>query len=126
MVATLDILSPVFVGEDRITLTVNENSKPLLSFKIITINVNYDLAGEEGISLPLEFILQPGFGGGGEANGYQQKIFRRTAPETISFTVPSAGQYLLLLREIHHNRWQGRLIMTVEGDQAGLEIVTER
>jgi hypothetical protein len=44
----------------------------------------------------------------------------------LTFTVPGAGQYLVTLRERFHNRWQGRLTITVEGDGYGETIERSR
>jgi len=126
MPATLDILSPTYVKADRITLTVDEGSEPLQPFKPITINIDYGDADPSGIACPIETILQPGGSKGGAAYGYRYKVHRRTPPDSWTFTVPSAGTYLVLVREIHHNRWQGRLVITVEGDAFGDDIVRER
>jgi len=32
------------------------------------------------------------------------------------FTPQGEGDWLVLIREIGHNRWQGRLVITIEGD----------
>jgi hypothetical protein len=113
----IDRISPSFVGEDKISLEVDEASLPLQVFKPLTVNISYTNVGTAGISLPLELTIQPGFGSGGEANGFFQKIFRRDAPISFSYRPPAAGVYLLLLKEIHHNRWQGRLKIEVAGDK---------
>ena len=126
MVATLDTLSPTYVGADRISLEVDTSSEPLQPFKPITINIDYTDGGEAGIHVPIETIVQPGGDKGGDAYGYHYKVHRRTPPDTITFTVPSAGLYLVVVREIHHNRWQGRLEINVEGDQFGEDIERTR
>ena len=67
-----------------------------------------------GVVLPLILQVQPAFGRG---VGYFEKVFRKTRPNSFAFSVPSAGQYLVLLRECFHNRWQGRLLIQVEGEE---------
>ena len=121
----IDIISPVYVGEDKISITVAEESKPLLALRPITVNIDYSGAGTDGITLPLRFIVQPGFGEGGPAGGYIEKIFRRDKPTSYTFTPIGAGDYLILIKETGHNRWQGRLVVTVGGDQFST-VETER
>jgi len=126
MTNRLDIISPVGAGQDAISLTIDEDSEPLQAFKILQINIDYTDVDDRGVVVPLELIVQPGFGGGGVANGYTRKIYRRTAPNSFLFRPPAAGSYLILLREIHHNRLQGRLVIDVAGDKYAEPIVTER
>lgn len=116
MTSVIDTISPLYIGDQKISIEVDSSCKPLMAFKRIIINIDYSDALPEGVILPLELIVQPGFGGGGEANGYKRKVFRRTAPESYTFTVPSSGDYLVVVREIFHNQWRGSQIITVGGD----------
>lgn len=109
----LDRVSPTFIGEDRITITVDPVSLPLLAFSIITLNFDYSQTAPVGVVLPLIMQVQPGFGRGA---GYFEKVFRRQRPSQFAFSVDSAGRYLVLLKERGHNFWQGRLIFEVEGE----------
>ena len=124
--AIIDKLSPVYIGEDRFGLTLDPISDPPLVGRQITVNVDYSDAGDDGVELPLEFIVQPGFDGGGPGNGYKRVWFSRVAPSTLTFVAPAAGQFLLLLKEVYHNRWQGRLIVTVQGDKYAKAVPMER
>lgn len=126
MPATLDMLSPTYVQADRFVLTLHEASDPPLAFRPITINVDYSAADPGGINFPLELLVQPGGEQGGSARGYVRRVYRRHAPTTVTFTAPGAGLYFVLLREIHHNRWQGRLVLEVGGDAFGETIVRTR
>ena len=126
MPSRMDIIAPVTIGEDKITLSIEESSEPLQAFKVLQINFDYTDAGVAGIAVPLELIVQPGFGGGGVANGYQRKLYTRTAPTMFLYRPPAAGQYLILLREMHHNRWQGRLLIDVAGEKYAEPIVRTR
>jgi hypothetical protein len=126
MPATIDILSPVYVGNDKIRLSVAPDSGTLLPWVPITLDVVYTDADPSGIELPLVFTVQPGDAVGGEARGYQRKTYSRNAPDTLTFRVPAAGTYLVTLKERFHNRWQGRLVITVAGDPFGEDIVRER
>jgi len=115
MTALLDILSPTYIGEDRISLSIAPGQS-VRAGTAVRFTVDYSAVGDSGLMLPLEFIVQPGFGAGGPANGYVRRVFRYYEPSEIVYTPPSAGLYLAVLREIAHNRWQGRLTFTAGGD----------
>ena len=96
MPATLDMLSPTYIGADRFTLSLDEASDPPVAFRPITLHVDYGEAYPAGINFPLELIIQPGGRHGGKARGYTRRVYRRHAPDTITFTAPGAGLYLVL------------------------------
>lgn len=125
MPATVDILSPIYVGESRIVLALLPDQEPLRPNVPITVSVNYDKADPEGVSLPLVFMVQPSEIGG-PAGGYKEVYYRIVAPSALTFTVPGPGEYLVSLTEVFHNRWQGRLIVNVTGDGYGATIVRSR
>lgn len=110
----IDIISPRDIGADKIVITVDPSSEPLLSSSAITLNFDYSAASPGGVVLPLQFVLQPTFGRG---VGYFEKEFRLDRPSSFTFRVPGAGQYLALLRECWHNSWQGRLLLDIGGEQ---------
>ena len=114
MADTIDIISPRTIGEDKIVLTIDPVSLPLLESNIITLNFDYSETEPEGVVLPLQFIVAPAFGRG---VGFSEKIFRRTRPSSFAFSVPGAGTYLALLRECGHNSWSGSIRIVVEGEQ---------
>jgi hypothetical protein len=120
----IDTISPVFIGEDKFTLTIDEASKPLLSYKPISINIDYSEADlEGGVVLPIVIVVQPAFGDG---TGYIRKTFSRSAPSSFSFFASAgAGDYLIVVKEYGHNQWQGRLVITVGGDNIA-SLITER
>jgi hypothetical protein len=123
MTEIIDTISPVYIGEDKFTLTIDEASKPLLSYKPLSINIDYSEADPEGVVLPIIIVVQPAFGDG---TGYIKKTFSRSAPSTFSFFASAgAGDYLILVREYGHNQWQGRLVITVGGDDIA-SLITER
>lgn len=126
MPALIDTVSPNYLGEARIGVSVNSACEPLMTFKRVIMDFEYGDASPEGVVLPLELIVQPAFGGGGVANGYRRVVYRKTAPESASFTVPSAGDYLILLREMAHNQWHGKLVITVGGDPVSTGSLRER
>lgn len=123
--AAISRISPTYVGEDRIIVTLNSSSLSPLARQPVTLDIDYDNADPEGIILPIEIIVQPAFGSGGEGGGYIRKIFRRSAPTSFSFTPIGAGKYLIIVREIAHNFWQGRIVITVSGDDF-FDVQTER
>lgn len=123
MSSVIDRLSPTYVGEDRIVLTVSQGSLPLLSYKFVTINIDYSETEPEGIVLPLISIIQPAFGDG---TGYVRKVYRQAAPSSITFQASvGAGDYLVVLKEWGHNKWFGSIVVTVAGDDYS-EFIQER
>lgn len=114
MAARIDEVSPAFVGEERIRITLDPvNPKPKVDLAV-TVLFDYADAEPEGIALPLVLELQPAFGTG---EGYRRREYRELRPSSFTFRTPLAGDYLLLLRESAHNRWRGTLKITVMGDE---------
>jgi len=128
MTAILDIMSPTYIGEKKLTVEVDPASE-LLTNRPITINFGYDNAivsnFNHSVNLPLQLIVQPGFGEGGTGNGFISKTFRQSRPSSYTFSVPSSGNYLVTLREMYHNRWFGSLTISVTGDEFS-RLVTSR
>jgi len=120
MTAILDIMSPTYIGEKKLTVEVDPASE-LMTNRPITINFGYDNAlvnnFNHSVNLPLQLIVQPGFGDGGTGNGFIEQIFRKSRPSSYTFSVPSSGNYLVTLREMYHNRWFGSLTINVTGDE---------
>ena len=115
MSENLDLISPVGMGSDKIVITVNNpTGEQLLVGTPITLDFNYAAAQPAGISLPLILQVQPAFGRG---VGYKEVVFRDRAPNSFAFSVPGAGQYLVVLRECFHMRWQGRILIDVAGEE---------
>ncbi len=116
MSETQDRVSPAFVGEDKITVVVDDVSflaGSLVTNRAITVRFDYSDADPEGVQLPIIVELQPGFGDG---DAYRRVSFTRFVPETYTFKVTGAGKYFILIKERFHNKWQGRLEVEVEGD----------
>lgn len=116
MTSIIQLLSPEFLGAERITITPDPNTS-FNSLQPITVLFNYDLAEPEGIVLPLQLIVQPTIGPGGDGSGYTEHLFDEIRPSSYTFRVPGAGQHLIVLREYYHNRWFGRLLIDVQGDE---------
>lgn len=123
MADVIDIISPRDIGQDdKIVITVDPISLPLLAGNIITVNFDYARTAPGGVVLPLELIVQPGFGRG---EGYFTNIFRQSRPNSFAFSLPSAGEWLVVLRECAHNYWLGRLTLNVGGEEF-TQILSER
>jgi len=110
----LDLISPATVGSDQIKISVDPASQPLLAANVVSLNFDYSDTWPAYVSLPLILQVQPAFGRGA---GYFEKQFSRVVPSGFAFTVPGAGQYLVVLRECAHNYWQGRLLIEVGGEE---------
>ncbi len=117
MAALIDIISPMYLGETRIRVSTNPSCEPLMAFRPVTVDFNYDAAKPGGIALPLVLVVQPALSEVAAAGGYRRKVFNRHPPASYTFTVPSAGDYLIMIREFAHNQWRGQKIITVGGDQ---------
>ncbi len=115
MSENLDLVSPVDMGSDKIVVTVNNpTGEQLLVGTPITLDFDYSLTFPAFVKLPLILQVQPAFGRG---VGYKETIFRDRVPNSFAFQVPGAGQYLAVLRECFHNRWQGRILIDVAGEE---------
>ena len=114
-VSSFDLVSPTYIGEKRIDIQLSKDTA-VDALKPITIEFNYGRVGQDGVQIPLDLVVQPGFGGGGEGNGYLEKVFFRDPPSQFTFTVPTAGQFLIVLKERFHNRFWGSLLINVEGE----------
>jgi len=116
MTEQIDNIAPAYIGEDKFILSVNVGSLPLLALNPAIIDVDYSAADNGGgYELPIEFIVQsPSFDG----IGFVRRVYRKHAPTSIAFTPLAAGTHLVLVKECCHNLWQGRLVITVGGDEA--------
>lgn len=115
MTKQLDQIAPPEIGEDRIQLAVNPSCLPLLALSLVIIDVDYSLAEPGGVELPIELIVQPPSTDG---TGYVRTKYISHIPTCVMFTPIHAGRHLVLIKECCHNRWQGRLLIDVGGDEA--------
>ncbi len=114
----LDEISPLFIGEDRIKLSIDP-ALTILSDRAVTVDLDYTDAGGIGAVVPpIILTAQPAFGDG---TGYVEKIFRGNPPTTFTFRPRGAGEWLIVAKESAHNLWQGRLIIQVEGEEFDAE-----
>jgi len=111
MTARIDEINPPNVGEEKLRLTLDAPDAQLLAHVPFQVNVNYDDALPEGVTLPLELVLQ-----GPQAGQRHRRLFTRSRPSSLLLTPDTGGRHFVLLRELFHNRWQGQLFVDVEGD----------
>lgn len=110
--AFLDEVSPSYVGEDRIRLTLTEREQALRAFVPILISVDYSSALPEGIVLPLEIRVT-----GPRDSVVLRTLHRRFAPSQFAFTPREGGSHLVTVSECFHNLWWGRLVLEITGDR---------
>lgn len=111
MPALLDELSPRYVGEDRITLTLSQQTLTPRQFEAVTVLVDASRAQSEGgLVLPLDMIVV-------DPTGLpRRRAITRAVPSEVTFFPERGGEHLVMLRERDHNRWHGALRIQVEGD----------
>lgn len=109
----LEELNPLYVGEDRIVVTLDPNT-PAVEARPITMLFDYERADEDGgVVPPLIVTVQPS---SNDNSQYRRDVFYRI-PTSFTFVVERADTYLITIRESAHNRWQGRYTLEVIGDQ---------
>ena len=112
MAGILDELAPMYVGSEALSLSLSDPLTPLRAFVPVDIDVDYTGAGDDGVVLPLEMLVT-----GPSPQSFSRQVFRRTAPSVITFTPYEGGTFLVLLREVGHNKLRGKLILTVAGER---------
>ncbi len=109
--AALDEIAPAYIGEDRIDLSLDPSIVTPSAFVPVLVNVSYARCAPEGVLLPLVFEAQ-----GPSPESFVRRVFRRAAPNSVLFTPREGGPHLVTVREVAHNRWWGRLRLSVEGE----------
>jgi hypothetical protein len=109
MSASLEELSPSYIGETRIVLA--RTTVQPLAHHPVSVSVDVSAALPEGLVLPLELVVQ-----GPSVSSYQRKTFTRAVPVTLIFVPREGGVHLVRLAEVAHNRWWGSVKITVQGD----------
>lgn len=107
----LDEIAPGYIGEDRIDLSLDPSIATASAFVPVLVNVDYARCRPESVMLPLIFEAQ-----GPSPESYVRRVFSRLPPSSLVFTPREGGPHLVTLREVAHNRWWGRLRLTVEGE----------
>jgi len=108
----MEELTPRTMREDRIDLSLDASVTVQRAFSSLLVNVSYARCAPEGVILPLILEVQ-----GPSAESYQRREFYRHAPQSLVFTPVEGGPHLVTLREAAHNRWWGRLRLTIEGER---------
>jgi hypothetical protein len=109
--ANLDEISPRYLGEDRITLALAVDQEPMAG-RPVSVTVDYAKAAPAGVELPLELVIQ-----GSAPESYQRRVFRHLAPAALTFRPREGGPHAVILRELGHNRWWGRVRIDVAGER---------
>lgn len=109
---SLEELSPSYVRERRIDLSLAVDSESPLALRSVLIEVSYSRTMPEGVVLPLVFEVH-----GPSADSYLRREYLRSAPRNIIFTPREGGRHMVSLREIAHNKWWGSLIFDVAGER---------
>lgn len=104
-------LCPDYVGRRNIILQLARTGVVLANRPTVVL---VSLDGEalvSGLLLPLELrIVAP------HAVNFRQHFYSgRVVPTSFAFTPREAGEHLISLREVAHNRWSGSLLVQVKG-----------
>ena len=110
MSARLDLISPATVGEDRIVVTLTDADRRPTANISFAVELDYSACLPSGASPPIEVVFQ-----GPDTSIRERRIFR-VLPSTVVLTPRAGGPHLILVKELHHNEWQGRLVVDVVGD----------
>jgi hypothetical protein len=107
----IDEISPAYIGEDVISLDLSDSTpKPRVGNPVI-VTVDYsDSEKYGGTTLPLEVVVQ-----GPTPEFFRSHVYRAFKPHILVFSPETAGEHLVLLRELVHNRFVGTLVVQVMG-----------
>lgn len=109
--ANLDELCPPYVGEARLALalrTGETGSEIPRAGQVVDVTVSYaDTIDSGGVMLPLDLHVASPDGRD------QRRVYRRLVPSIVSFVPRAPGRHVVTLRERHHNRWVGTLVIDV-------------
>lgn len=105
--------APDEMEQSLLRLTLADPDQKLAAHQPITIDVDYSATEPAGVQLPLVLTVVSG----SSPQSFVRQLFRLVRPSSITFTPKEGGTHLVRLGELHHNRWQGKLRLTVEGDR---------
>jgi hypothetical protein len=111
MTSTQDEISPGYIRNKRVTISLDETSLIVRAYEPALILIDYSECDPDGIMLPLVFDVQ-----GPSPESYQRREFLNVAPLSISFTPREGGRHQVRIAEVGHNRWFGTLRIDVLGD----------
>lgn len=107
----LEEISPRYIREKRLDLTLDQSVTAPSAFNPILVNVSYARTLPDGVMLPLVLEVQ-----GPSPQSYQRREYTTVRPDGIIFTPREGGVHLVVLREVAHNRFWGRLRIDVAGE----------
>jgi hypothetical protein len=115
MTSTLqDEICPGYIGTELITISLALPDIEPRSFQYVLLNVDYSATDEiGGIVLPLELMVTAP-----TISNFRRTIFDLVATPQLSFQPQEAGEHLIVLREVAHNRVYGKLLIQVAGEKA--------
>lgn len=113
----IEEISPATIGEDLIALSLDPSNLAPRALQPVIIDVDYSACAPDGVILPLELIIQTP-----TAANNQRRLYVRNAPSAVSFIPKEGGIHGVVLREVGHNRWLGKLRVTVAGDPLNPQI----
>lgn len=113
----IEEISPATIGEDKIVLALDPATLVPRALAPVLITVDVSACEPEGLVLPLELIIQAP-----SASGCRRHILRRLVPKSLSFIPKEGGLHGVVLRELVHNRWLGKLRVEVLGDPVNPQI----
>ena len=115
--ATVDQICPEYVGRDVLSLTP-ASTAGAQAFEPVELVVAVDptkdtdgTAQRAGLMIPLELIVTSP-----SPENFFRHVYRRVLPASISFTPKEGGSHTVVLREVFHNRWLGKLVVDVAGE----------
>lgn len=108
----IEEICPEYIGEERITLSFDTTSIVPRANLALLIRVDYSLCDPEGGAvLPLEMLVQ-----GPSPSSFRRRVISRTKPAELVVTPREGGRHLVLLREMAHNRFHGKIAFDVAGE----------
>lgn len=103
--AWLDEMAPAYLRDERIRVSLSPESRVAVGDSVIVL-IDYSLAAPEGVKAPLLFTAR--------SAGLLTRKELFTADESLVWVPEESGPHLLVVREAAHNRWFGRLRVTVD------------
>jgi hypothetical protein len=107
----IEEICPEYIGEERITLSLDPSISPR-AFQSLLLEIDYSLCDPEGGAvLPLELLVQ-----GPSPSSFRRRVITRSRPAEIVVTPREGGRHLVVLREMAHNRFHGKIAFDVAGE----------
>ena len=106
-----DEVSPSYLREDRIDLRMSDPDAVPSALRSFVVEVDYARTLPQGVVLPLVLEMI-----GPSPASYVRRVYSRVAPESFVLTPQESGEHRVILREVAHNKWWGKLAIVVAGD----------